>query len=64
MEKRKRLEQAVHSSSTHISSVAPMASDEGEVSILGVVFLWGECRDIPKDQGVIVKDLCYISTSI
>ena len=35
-------------------------SVEVKVSILEVVPLWGDYRDIPTDQGVMVTDMCYV----
>ena len=34
-----------------------------KVCILGVVALFGDCRDIPIDLGVIVKQIWYVHLS-
>ena len=33
----------------------------GRVSVQEVESLWGDCRFIPADWGVIVVDLCYFA---
>ena len=35
--------------------------DHDRVSVQGVESLWGDCRFIPADWGVIVVDLCYFA---
>ena len=36
-------------------------SGKSKVSLLGVDALWGDCKFIPADWGVIVADLYYVA---